>query len=228
MKKISQTNSGRSGLFALFLLFTRFADHGMTCPGLGMKAFCASRRFSAWLRGSCRGTQLSQKGGHGPTHLPQRQDRAARLPGPIAPVQQGASQQQLFVEAIAVLLRVAQARGRADLGQGSGVIAFPHEPTDPGVTGTSVGPMTDDLHHAHLDPARRAQMQVLPTPHLHPRAFGIASLPHLIRFAVGPLVAALEAVSILATGTQLAGTAYWRGTVKDAMAFDTQEAVGRD
>ena len=172
MKKISQTNSGRSGLFALFLLFTRFADHGMTCPGLGMKAFCASRRFSAWLRGSCRGTQLSQKGGHGPTHLPQRQDRAARLPGPIAPVQQGASQQQLlvgtrdhlcpafgscwctqpwdipeqhlFVEAIAVLLRVAQAIGRADLGQGSGVIAFPHEPTDPGVTGTSVGPMTDD------------------------------------------------------------------------------------
>src|SRR5947208_1619776 len=119
MKKISQTNSGRSGLFALFLLFTRFAD----------------------------------------------------------------------------------------LGQGSGVIAFPHEPTDPGVAGTSVGPMTDDLDHAHLDPARRAQMQVLPTPHLHPRAFGIASLPHLIRFAVGPLVAALEAVSILATGTQLAGTA---------------------
>ena len=49
MKKISRTTSGRGSLCVLFLLFARFTNRRMTCPGLGMKAFGPSRRFSTQL-----------------------------------------------------------------------------------------------------------------------------------------------------------------------------------
>src|SRR2546430_11381950 len=49
MKKISPTTSGRGSLFARFLLFARLRNRGMTCPGLGMKAFGPARRFSTQL-----------------------------------------------------------------------------------------------------------------------------------------------------------------------------------
>jgi len=39
MKKSSRTTSGRGSLFARFLLFARFTNCRMMCPGLGMKAF---------------------------------------------------------------------------------------------------------------------------------------------------------------------------------------------
>ena len=156
MTKSSRTTSGRGSLFA------RFPNHWITCSGLGMKAFGASRRFSTQLWRSSRCTQLVQKGGHGPSHLRQRRNRAACLPRSIAPLQQRTSQHQqivsagddvrpafrpvrstqpwpipeqlLFVKAIAMLMRVAQPIRRADLGQRSRAIAFPDKPTDLGVT----------------------------------------------------------------------------------------------
>ena len=137
MNKSSRPTSNRGSLFARFLLFARFANHRMTGPGLGMKAFGPSRRFSTQLWRSSRRPQLVQKGGHGPSHLRQRPNRGACLPRSIAPLQQRTSQHQqivsagdyvrpalralratqpwhipeqlLFVKAIAMLMRVAQA-----------------------------------------------------------------------------------------------------------------------
>src|SRR5947209_16398712 len=201
MKKISRRTSGRGALFALFLLFARFTDHRMTGPGLGMKAFGPSRRFSPQLRRSSRGAQLVQKGGHRPSYLRQRRKRGGGLPRSIASLQQRTSQHQqivrtsdnvgpafgalratepwlipeqvLFVKAIAMLMRVAQAIGRADLGQRSRASAFPDKPTDLRVTRTACGPMANDLDHRHLELPRRAQVQVVPTAHLDARPFGV-------------------------------------------------------
>src|SRR6266702_4681424 len=205
MKKISRTTSGRGSLFARFLLFARFTNRRMRCPGLGMKAFGPSRRFSTQLWRSSRRPQLVQKGGHSPSHLRQRPNRVACLPRSIATLHQSMSQHQqivsasdylrpafsplrgtqpwpipeqlLFVKAIAMLMRVAQPIRRADLGQRSRAIAFPDKPTDLGVTSLATGPMTDDLDHRNLHPACRAQVQVVPTPHLDPRSFGIETFP---------------------------------------------------
>ena len=252
MKKISRTTSGRGSLFARFLLFARFTNRRMTCPGLGMKAFGPSRRFSTQLWRSSRRPQLVQKGGHSPSHLRQRPNRVACLPRSIATLHQRTSQHQeivsagdylrpafrplrgtqpwhipeqlLFVKAIAMLMRVAQPIRRADLGQRSRAIAFPDKPTDLGVTSLPTGPMTDDLDHRNLHPARRAQVQVVPTPHLDPRPFGVETFPGLIRFAVAALVFALKAVPILATGSQLAGKTPRGWTVEDAITFDPQQA----
>src|SRR3984893_12674657 len=201
MNKSSRTTSGRGSLVALFLLFARFTNGRMTCPGLGMKAFGPSRRFSTQLWRSSRRPQLLQKGGHSPSHLRQRRCLGACLPRSIAPLQQRTSQHQeivsagddvrpafralrgtqpwhipeqlLFVKAIAMLMRVAQAIRRADLGQRSRVMAFPDTPTDLGVTSLATGPMTDDLDHRNRKPACRAQVQMVPTPHLDARPFGV-------------------------------------------------------
>src|SRR5260370_11381559 len=97
MKNTSRTTSDRSCFFALFLCFTRFTNSRMTRLGLGMKPFRSSGRFSAWLRWPCRCPQLAQKGGHGPSRLRQRRNRMACLPGPIAPLKQGAGQHQVIV-----------------------------------------------------------------------------------------------------------------------------------
>src|SRR2546421_965616 len=97
MKKNRRITSGRGALFALFLLFARFTDHWMTGPGLGMKAFGPSRRFSSLLRRASRRAQLLQKGGHGPSHLRQRRHRGVGLPRSIAPLHQRTSQHQQIV-----------------------------------------------------------------------------------------------------------------------------------
>ncbi len=253
MKKISRTTSGRGNLLALFLLFARFTNRRMTCPGLGMKALGPSRRFSTQLWRSSRRPQLVQKAGQSPSHLRQRPNRGTCLPGSIAPLHQRTSQHQeivsagddvrpafrplrgtqpwhipeqlLFVKAIAMLLRVAQAIRRADLGQRSRAVPFPDKPTDLGVTSLPTGPMTDDLDQRNLHPARRAQVQVVPTPHLDPRPFGVQTVPGLIRFAVAALVFALKALPILATGSQLAGKTRWGWTVEDAITFDPQQVT---
>ncbi len=137
-------------------------------------------------------------------------------------------EQLLFVKAIAMLMRVAQAIGRADLGQRSRALAFPDKPTDLGITSLATGPMTDDLDHAHLERARRAQVQVVPTPHLDARPFGVQTFPGLIRFAMAALVLALKALPILAAGSQLTGKTLRGGTVEDAIAFDPQQAARLD
>src|SRR5947209_2526143 len=97
MQKISRTTSGRGALFALDLLFARFTDHWMTSPGLGMKAFGPSGRFSPQLRRSSRRAQLMQKGGHRPSYLRQRRQRGVGLPRAIAPLHQRSSQHQQIV-----------------------------------------------------------------------------------------------------------------------------------
>src|SRR5260221_11296803 len=79
-------------------------------------------------------------------------------------------QQNLLVQPIAMLMRVAQPIGRADLGQGSDFSAFPDKPTDLGVTWALAGPMPDDLDHAHLNPASGAQMQLGPARDFNRRA----------------------------------------------------------
>ena len=173
MKKISRTTSGRDSLFARFLLFARFTNRWMTCPGLGMKAFGPSRRFSTQLWRSSRCPQLGQKGRHRPSYLRQCPNRDACLPRSIATFHHRTSQHQeivstgddvrpafrplrgtqpwhipeqlLFIKAIAMLMRVAQPIRRADLSQRGRATAFPDKPTDPGVTSLPTGPMTDDL-----------------------------------------------------------------------------------
>jgi hypothetical protein len=161
MSKISRIASGRSDLFPLFRLFAGFTNHRMTCSEFGLKAFRPSGRFSPWLRWSCWCAQLSQKGGHGPSHLRQRQNAAARLPRSVATLDQRTGQHQeivstgnhlgpafgalrgtqpwdipeqfLLVKAIAMLVRVAQAIGWTDLSQRSTFVAFPDKPTDLGI-----------------------------------------------------------------------------------------------
>src|SRR6266478_5925547 len=256
MKKIRRTTSGRGALFALFLLFARFTNHRMTCPGLGMKAFGPSRRFSTQLWRSSRCPQLVQKAGQSSSHLRQGPNRGACLPRSIVPLYHRTSQHQqivsagdnvrpafrplrgtqpwhipeqlLFVKAIAMLMGVAQAIRRADLGQRSTALAFPDKPTDLGVTSLPTGPMTDDLDQRHLQRARLAQVQVVPTPHLDARPLGVETFPGLIRFAMAALVLALKALPILATGSQLAGQTRWGWTVEDAITFDPQQARSLD
>src|SRR6266571_5682038 len=254
MQSTNRANSRDRRRFALFVLVARFANDRLTQNGCGMKALGASRRFSTWLWWSRRGAQLRQKGKHGSSHLCQGQHRAAMLPGPVYPVDQGTRQHQLvvrtgqhlgpafglrwsaqtwlipqqhlLVQAQAMLMRVAQPIGRADLGQGSGWLTFPDKPTDPGITPTLTGPMTDDLDHAHLKGARGAQMQLGPAMHLHPPAILIRSFPRGIRFAMSTLLAALKPRSIFATGATLTWLARRSGTVKDAIAFDAQQTTG--
>src|SRR5207302_9276615 len=201
MKTSSRTTSGRGSLFARFLLFARFTNRRMTCPGLGMKAYGPSRRFSTQLWRSSRRPQLVQKGRHSPSHLRQRRSLVACLPRSRATLHQRTSQHQeivsagdyvrptfsplrstqpwhipeqlLFVKAIAMLMRVAQPIRRADLGQRRRVVAFPDKPTDLGATSLATGPMTDELDQPNLHPPRRAQVQVAPTPQLGPQLFGV-------------------------------------------------------
>src|ERR1700680_1615995 len=97
MNKSSQTTSSRNALFALFPLFARFTNNRMADPGLGMKAFGPSRRFSPQLWCSSRRAQLVQKGGHRPSHLRQRRHQAAGLPRSIAPLYHRTSQHQHIV-----------------------------------------------------------------------------------------------------------------------------------
>ena len=226
----------------------------MTRRRLRMEAFGASGRFSAWLWWSCRSAQLRQKSGQGSTSLCQRQNRVARFPRSIDARNQGTGQDQLvmgasddlcpafrllwgaqtwlvpeqhlLVQAIAMLVRVAQPIGRADLGQGRGFIAFPDKPTGLGVTWAFAGPMTDDLDHAHLDPASVAQMQLVPAMDFHSPAALIRPLPRGVGFTMGLLIAALKPRSIFATGTALTRLARWGGAVKDAIAFDAQQTTG--
>ncbi|SRR6266568_4783870 len=205
MKSTSRGNSRRRRRFALFVLFARFPNDRMTHDRFRMKPLGASRRFSAWLRWSRRGAQLRQEGGHGSSHLCQRQDRTTMLPGSVYPFDQGTCQHQLVVRTCqhvcpafgllrstqtwpipqhhllvqpeAMLMRVAQPIGRADFGQGRGFIALPNKPTDSGVTPAFAGPMTDDLDHTHLNRASGAQMQLLPAMDFHTPTALIGSLP---------------------------------------------------
>src|SRR2546421_12462571 len=86
MTKSSRITSGRGSLFALFVLFARFTNGRMTCPGLGMKAFGPTRCFSTQLWRSSRGPPLVQKGGQSPSHLPQRRTLGGGSPWPIGPL----------------------------------------------------------------------------------------------------------------------------------------------
>src|SRR5712691_5199434 len=255
MTSTSRANSGRRRRFALFLLFACFTNDGMTLRRFRLEALGASGRFTAWLWWSRRSTQLRQKGWHDSTSLGQRQNRLARFPRSIDARDQGTGQDQLvmgarddlgpalrllwgaqtwlipeqhlLVQPIAMLVRVTQAIGRADLGQGCRLVAFPDKPTDLGVPWAFAGSMTDDLDHAYLNPASRTQVQLVPAAHFHALALGIGALPADVRFAMGARIAALETRSIFTTGTALTRLPGWRRTVKDAIAFDAQQATGR-
>lgn len=148
-----------------------------------MKAFSPSRRFSMQLWWERRCSYLTQKGGHGPSHLCQDQRASTSLPRSEAVLHQRTSQDQqivrtadslrpefgprwriqprsipeqfLLVEAIAMFVRVAQAVGWAEFSQRSKILTLPDKPTDPGVTRISTGTITDDLDERDLLPASR-------------------------------------------------------------------------
>jgi len=158
MKPIQRGTSGRGNLFALFRLLARFTNHRMASSGRGMETFSPSWCLSTQLRWSSWCPQLVQKGGHGSSHLRQCRHRASGFPRLVSPFQQWARQDQLivrtshhlrptlgtlrgthpwtipeqflFVEAITMLVRVAQPIRRTDLGQRSRFVAFPDKPTD--------------------------------------------------------------------------------------------------
>src|SRR5437588_3340006 len=254
MTSTSWANLGRRRRFALFVLFARFTNDGMTLRRFRVQAFGASGRFSAWLWWSRGSAQLRQKAGHGSASLCQRQNRVARFPRSIDACDQGTGQDQLvmgarddlcpalgllwgaqtwlipqqhlLVQPIAMFLRVAQPIGRANLGQGSGFIAFPDKPTDLGVTWAFAGPMPDDLDHAHLNFASGAQMHLVPAMDFHPPAALIGPLPRGIGFAMRALIAALKPRSVFAAATTLTRLARRGGTIKDAIAFDAQQTTG--
>jgi hypothetical protein len=155
----SRQHSGCRSFFVRFTRFACFANDRMTRSWLRMELLGASGCFSAWLRGSSRGTQLEQKRWHSEASLRQGQHRAARLPRAVHCLNQRTSQHQLvvhtghhlrpafrllggaqarlipqehlFVQSVAMLLGGAQAIGRTDLSQGSRFVAFPHTPTRP-------------------------------------------------------------------------------------------------
>jgi hypothetical protein len=190
MRKSRRETSDRGSLFALFLLVARFANDRITSSTPGMKAFGPSWCFSAWFRWASRCAQLAQKGGHGPSHLCQREFRTSVFPRAAAAFHQGTSQDQqivrtghqlcpafgalrgrepwsvpeqfLLVEAIAMFVRVTQAVDWADLGQRSRLVAFPDKPADPGITLASAGSMADDLNERKFHPTSGAQVQVVP------------------------------------------------------------------
>src|SRR5258708_7025492 len=254
MPSRSQRNSGRGSRFALFLLFACLANNRMTRRRLRMEALGTSRTFSAWLRGWCGGAQLCQKRGQRWAQLGEGQNRAARFPGPIDACNQGTCQKQLVVrasddlcppfrllwgaqawlvpeqdlliQAETMLVRVTQAIGRADLSQGGGFVTFPDEPTRLGIARTFAGPMTDDLDNAHLHPSGATQMQLVPAVHFHALARAIRALPTRIRFAMGAGITALKTCSIFATRPALTRLASGGRMVKDAIAFDAQQATG--
>src|SRR2546429_2508978 len=126
-----------------------------------------------------------------------------------------------------MLLRVAQPIGWADLGQGSGFIAFPDKPTDLRVTWAFAGPMPDDLDHAHLNFANGAQMHLVPAMDFHLPAALISPLPRGVRFAMCARIAALKTRSVFATATTLTRLARRGGTIKNALAFYTQQTTNR-
>src|SRR5947209_2841776 len=231
MTNTSRQNSGSGGFFTLFAFFTRFINDRMTRCKLRMEILGASRCFSTWLGWSSWGTQQHQKGWQRPTNVWQGDHRVAMLPGAVHAFDQRTSQHQLVVrtrhhlwEAVgllwgpkarlipkqhllvqpeAMLVGVAQARGRTDFAQGRGLLAFPDKPTDLGITCTAAGSMADNLDHTDLDLTCLAQMQLVPTAHFDAPALGIGALPRSVRSPMGALVAALEASSIFAIGTTL-------------------------
>src|SRR5439155_24823208 len=95
--RTSPNHSGLGDFFALFTLFTCFSNDWMTQSWLRVEILRASWGFSAWLRWSSRGTQLSQKGWQPPTNLRQGDDRAAMLPRAVHGFDQRTSQHQLVM-----------------------------------------------------------------------------------------------------------------------------------
>jgi hypothetical protein len=97
MRKSRRATSDRGSRFALFLLVARFAHDRITSSTPWMKAFGPSWCFSAWFRWASRCAQLAQKGGHGPSHLCQREFRTSVFPRAVAAFHQGTSQDQQIV-----------------------------------------------------------------------------------------------------------------------------------
>src|SRR5438874_2246123 len=97
-------------------------------------------------------------------------------------------------------------------------------PTALGVTGLTTGAIPDELDQRHLQPARRAQVQVVPAPYFDARPFGVQTFPGFIRLAMAALVLAWKALPIEALGSQLTGKTRRGWTVEDAIAFDPQQA----
>lgn len=68
---------------------------------------------------------------------------------------------------------------------------------------------------------------MLPTPHLDARSCDVQPFPALIRLAMAALVLVLKALTILATGSQLAKQTSGSGPVEDAILFDPQQLTRR-
>src|SRR5437588_11947525 len=97
MRRSSHHHSDLGDFFALFALLTCFSNDRMTHSWLGVEILGASWGFSAWLRWSSWGPQLSQKGRQPPTNLRQGDNRAAMFPRAVHSFDQMTSQPQLVV-----------------------------------------------------------------------------------------------------------------------------------
>ena len=97
MTRSSRQNAGYRSFFALFALFTGFANDRMAHSRLRMETLGASDCFSTWLWGPRRGTQLYQKGGHGSANLRQGHHTAPLLPRAVHAINQRTRGPQLVV-----------------------------------------------------------------------------------------------------------------------------------
>jgi hypothetical protein len=69
-------------------------------------------------------------------------------------------------------------------------------------------------------------VQVVPATNLELCTFVLDAFPGFIELAMGSFIAALKTLPILAAGSLLSGESLWGRAVKDAIAFDTQQATG--
>src|ERR1700692_281900 len=184
----------------LFRLFGFFDDDRVAFGRLGMKAFGASRSFSARLARASWCAKLREEGWHHPTNLPGGNWSLFAFPWSVQGSSQGACHIQLieddghqpapalkllgsphmhprpkqiaFEKAVAMLLRETQAIALGNLTQRHNVIEH-HKPTDPGITFGVFCRFS--LHPNDFDSqlAVLFEMQVAPSARSHSSALGI-------------------------------------------------------
>src|ERR1700687_1448690 len=246
--------STSSACTTLFRPWFGLVDHSIAWCRFHDGPFLSSRRFSAWFGGSSRRSQLRKKFGHGPSHLLRRSFALAALPGtqtglhqwtrqhqvivhngddltPAFKLRWGAQpglcpQQALFVEAIAMLVRVAPSVAQTHLWHTGLRLAIPQKPTLAWVARPISGPMTQDTDDRHLEVACLGQMQPRPPGDLDGMTFRIAALPPAIGLSIRAGITTLKTLPIFArrsTFTRVRG----RRAVQHPLAFKPQQFVER-
>src|SRR5437764_6792878 len=243
-----------SAFATLFRLGFGLVDHPIAWRRSDQHACLSSGRFSPWFGRLSRRSQLRQNVGQRPAHLLWRGLPLAALPGTqvclhlgtrqqqmimhdsddLAPAlklrwgaQSGHSPQQvLFLEAIAMLVRVAPSIAQGHLGDTGLWRAVPQKPTLPRVAGTIAGLMPQYTDDRHLDVSCLRQMQPVPPSDLNEMPLGIGALPTARGLPIGVGVATLKALPIFARRSAFAGRSRGRA-IQHALALEAQQFVER-